>query len=79
MFLKKKPCGKIKGRAVADGKNQREGSKKFGVNSPTAATEFVLVTASIDETEGQEIAVIDTPGAFIMADMDEEVILILKN
>ena len=79
MFLKPKLCRKIKGRAVAEGKKQREGSKKSDVTSPTAATESVLITAAIDAAEGRDVAVIDAPGAFLTADMDKEVIIILEN
>ena len=53
--------------------------KKFDVTSPTAATESVLVTAAINEIEGRDVAVIETPGAFLTADMDKEVIVILEN
>ena len=70
MFLKKKRSRKIKGRAVADGRKQREGLKKSDVTSPTAATELVLITAEIDATEGRDVAVIDAPGAFMMAEME---------
>ena len=71
MFLKQKRCGKIKGRAVADRLNQIEISKKSDVTSPMAATESVLITAEIDVTKGWDVAVIDAPGAFLTADMDE--------
>ena len=53
--------------------------KKSEVTSPTAATELVLVTAEIDATEGQDVAVIDTPGAFLTTYMDKEVIVILED
>ena len=79
MFLKKKRCVKIKGRVVADVRKQREGSQKYDVSSPTAATESVLITAAIDMTEGRDVAVIDAPGAFLTSDMDKEVIVILEN
>ena len=41
-------------------------------------TELVLITTSIDAAEGRDVAVIDTPGAFLTADMDEKVIVILE-
>ena len=52
---------------------------KSDVTSPTAATESVLITTDIYPSEGQDVAVIDAPGAFLTADMDEEVKLILEN
>ena len=39
--------------------------------SPTVATESVFLTAVIDALEGRHVAVIDVPGAFMQADMDE--------
>ena len=71
MFLKQKRRGKIKCHSVRYGRKQREGSKKSDVNSPTAATDMVLITAAIEKMEGWEVAVIDAPGAFLTADMDK--------
>ena len=79
MFLKQKQCGKIKCHAVADEQKQRAGSKKSNITSPTAATELVLITAAIDAAEGWDVSMIDAPGSFLTADMDEEVIVILDN
>ena len=76
--MKQKRCGKIKVRTVAYGRKQRTGSKKSDVTSPTAATESVLITTEIYATEGQDVAVIDTPGAFLTADTDKGVIVILE-
>ena len=42
-------------------------------------TESVLINSAIDATEGQDVAVIDAPGAFLTADMDEEVMVVLEN
>ena len=53
--------------------------KKSDVTSPTAATELVLITTAINATEGWDIAVIDAPGAFLTAEMEKEVIIILEN
>ena len=53
--------------------------KKSDITSPTAATESVLIAAGIYATEGRGVSVIDAPGAFLMADMDEEVMVILEN
>ena len=53
--------------------------KKPDVTSTTAATESVLNTKEIDATEGQDLAVIDAPGAFLTSDIDKEVIVILEN
>jgi hypothetical protein len=71
MFLKRKRCGKIKGRGCADGRKQRAYTAREDAASPTVATESVFLTAVIDALEGRDVAVIDVPGAFMQADMDE--------
>ena len=40
---------------------------------------MILITTAIDATEGRDFAVIGAPGAFLTADMDKEVIVILEN
>jgi len=73
MFLKRKRCGKVKGRGCADGRKQRAYTAREDASSPTVvATEAVFLTAVIDALEGRDVAVIDVPGAFMQtADMDE--------
>jgi hypothetical protein len=71
MFLKRKRCGKIKGRGCADGRKQRAYTAREDAASPTVATESVFLTTMIDAMEGRDVAVIDVPGAFMQADMDE--------
>jgi hypothetical protein len=71
MFLKRKRCGKIKGRGCADGRKQRAYTAREDAASPTVATESIFLTAVIDALEGRDVAVIDVPGAFMQADMDE--------
>ena len=70
MFLKRKRCGKIKGRGCADGRKQRAFIAKEDASSPTVATEAVFMTAILDAMERREVAVIDIPGAFMQAIMD---------
>ena len=70
MFLKRKRCGKIKGRGCADGRKQRATIAKEDASSPTVATEAVFMTAILDAMERREVAVIDIPGAFMQAIMD---------
>ena len=72
MFLKRKRCGTVKGRGCADGRKQRRYIPKEDASSPTVTTESVFLTALIDATENREVAVVDIPGAFMQADMDEE-------
>jgi hypothetical protein len=77
MFLKEKRDGSIKGRACADGRNKREGPTKSDATSPTVALKSVLITATIDAFEKREVAIVDMPGAYLTADMDEEVFMCL--
>jgi hypothetical protein len=46
--------------------------------SPTIALESVLITATIDAVEGRDVALVDVPGAFLSANMDEEVIMTIR-
>jgi hypothetical protein len=46
--------------------------------SPTVALESVPIIATIDAYEGRDVAVVDVPGAFLSADMDEEVIMTIR-
>ena len=71
MFLKKKRCGKIKGRGCADGRKQRAYITKEQSTSPTISTEAVFLTAVVDAWENRKVAVLDVPGAFMQVDMDE--------
>ena len=71
MFLKRKRCGKIKGRGCADGRKQRAYIAKEDSTAPTVSTEAVFLTAVIDAWENRDVAVLDVPGAFMQADIDE--------
>jgi hypothetical protein len=78
MFLKEKRDGTIKRRTCADGRKKCEGSTKSDATSPMIALEYVLITATIDAFERRDVAIVDVPGAFLTADMDEEVIMCLR-
>ena len=73
MFLKQKRCGKIKARGCADGRKQREFISKEEASSPTVATHALMSTCLIDAIEGRYVATANIPGAFLQADMDEDV------
>ena len=75
MYLKKKRCGKIKGRGCADGRKQRNKNSKQEVSSPTVAIESVFLTSIVDAEEQREVAVVDIPGAYMHADVDEHIIV----
>jgi hypothetical protein len=73
MFLTKKRCGRIKARGCADGRKQRETTKKEDAAAPTVAIESVMLSATIDAMEERDVATVDIPGAFMQADIDEVV------
>ena len=71
MFLKHKRCGNIKAQGYVDGWKQHAYMDKEAATSPTVSTEVVFLTAVINALEGCNDAIIDVPGAFMQADMDE--------
>ena len=71
MFLKRKRCGKIKGRGCADGRRQREFISKEEASSPTVALHALMVSCLIDAIEGRDVATADIPGAFLQTEMPE--------
>ena len=78
MFLKEKRDGSIKGCGVADGRKQREKIEPKDTTSPTVSTEAVMLTVTIDKLEGRDVAVLDIPGAYLSADMDDEVHVVFR-
>ena len=71
MFLKRKRCGKIKGHGCADGQKQRAYIAKEESMAPTVSTKAVFLSAVIDALENRDVAVLDVPGAFMKADINE--------
>jgi hypothetical protein len=61
-----------------DGRKQREGATKGDATSPTVSFEAVMITSTIDAFEGRDVAIVGVPGAFLTANMDEDVCLCLK-
>jgi hypothetical protein len=72
MFLKEKRCGRIKARGCADGRKQRMYKTKAETSSPTVSIEALMLSCLIDAMEERDIATCDLPGAFMQADIDEE-------
>ena len=70
MFLKRKRSGKVKARGCADGRPQWAYIPQEDARAPTVSTEAVFMTAVIDAMENRTVAVVDTPGDFMQADMD---------
>jgi len=63
---------------VVDRSKQRNYIEEGAATSPTVMTKSVLITAAIKVTEGRDVAVIDLPGAFLNAELDEVVHMVLR-
>ena len=72
MFLKEKRDKLIKVRAVDGGNKQRDYIPKEDENSPTVATDAVLLSCIIDVEEEKYVAVIDILNAFIQTRVKDE-------
>jgi hypothetical protein len=78
IFLVEKKDNKIKGWTCANGSTQQEFVNQEDGTSPTAATESILLTATIDAEEGRDVMTVDIPNAFVQTDLDlkkEQVIM----
>jgi len=78
MFLKEKRDRTIKARGCADGQPQVQYTRKEEVSSPTVSLEAMMLLCAIDAKEGRYVIVTDIPGAFLHADMEDEVHMILE-
>jgi hypothetical protein len=79
MFLKEKRDSSVKARMCADGQKQKDGTcSKQETTLPTVAMESVFITAVIDAHKGHDVACFDIPGAFLHADIYEDITMVLK-
>ena len=78
IFITEKRCGRIKTRACANGSTQRGYIPKETTASPTVMNDSVMIQSTIDAHEGREVVTLDIPGAFLHADLDEEVVMLLR-
>ena len=60
----------MKARTCANGSTQRDYISKEDAASPTAATESILITATVEANENRDVMSADIPHAFIQTDMD---------
>jgi len=77
-FLKEKRSGDIKGRTCVNGSKQRTIYQKEDAASPTVSVESVLLSCVIDAKEKRNVVTADIPGAYLNADMDETVHMVLR-
>ena len=80
MFITERRDGRIKSRKCAIGSKQHkfDGYDKAAGGSPTVSTDGIIVTTAIDEHEERDVATLDIPTAFLYADNDEHIIMLLK-
>ena len=77
MFMTEKRCGRVKSRACANGIKQQQWIRKEDAMSPTVMGDSVMITSAIEAHERRKVITLDIPGAFLNADLDEEVIMLL--
>ena len=77
-MVKQKLCGKIKGRACADGRKQRSYVPREDATSPTLQLESLLLSLLIDAHENRHVGTADVAGAFLLANMKDFVLVKLK-
>merc|ERR1712086_1181062 len=80
MHVKHKRDDSKKARLCADGRKQRLTMRKDETTSPTVCTDSVFITAAIEASENRRTAVVDLPGAYLSANMDdeEEVLMVMR-
>ena len=78
MFIKEKRDGTIKARGCAEGRSQQEYTDKADTSSRTVSLEAMLLTCATDAKEGRYVAVTNISGAFLHADMEDDVHMLLE-
>ncbi|MFN9979591.1 MAG: reverse transcriptase domain-containing protein, partial [bacterium] len=76
-FLTEKRDGRIKARAVADGRSQKRYMEEE-TYSPTVRLESIMLCSLIDALEQRYVATIDIKGAFLKAKVPGDLELIVK-
>ena len=77
-LIKEKRCGRIKGRAVADGSTHRKFVPREEATSPTASLEAQMAALLIDVHKDRDVAIFDVLGAYLHADLPEGKFVLLK-
>ena len=71
IFLNEKRDETVKGRTCANWSTHRTYLTKEEATSPTAATESIIITASIKAKQRRDVITLDTPNAFVQTDMPQ--------
>ena len=78
MFMKEKRYGTSKVRGVVDGRKKREKIEPKDATLPTVSTEAAMLTTEIDSLEGRDGAVVDIPGVYLIAKIDNDVHIVFR-
>ncbi len=78
MFLKEKRDTIVKAQMCADGQGQHGDWSKQDTTLPIVSTELVFITTVLDAHEGYNVVCFDILGAFLHADSDKDITIILK-
>jgi hypothetical protein len=76
-FMTEKRDGRIKARAVADGRSQTRYLEEQ-TYSPTVKLESIMLCSMIDAFEGRFVTTVDIKGAFLKAEVPEGLELLVK-
>ena len=72
IFLVEKKDGRIKAQTCANGSTQREYIDRDEAASPTAMTDSILLTSTIEAKQGRDIMTADIPNAFVQTEIDQK-------
>jgi len=75
-LIKRKRCGKLKGRTCANGAPQRKYIPREKASSPTLRVESLMALILINAFEKRDVAIFDVPGAYLFADLDDKFVLL---
>jgi hypothetical protein len=78
MFMTERRFVRVKSRACANVSKQREWIQKEEAVTPTVMSDSILITSAIGAHEGRKAITLDTPGAFLNADLDEEMMMVWR-
>ena len=77
-LIKENRCGKITGRACADGIRQRTYIVREESTSPTIALEDLRVSLLINTHEGRAVQTFDVPGLYLHASFHDDKVVHIK-
>ena len=76
--LKRKARQVNKCTRSSDRRKQWEKIEPKDATYPTVSTESVMLTATIDALEGRDVALVDIPGAYLSANIEDDVHVVFR-